>query len=248
MVKAKIQVGKLRRALQSVGILVNSATVQFGEDALTIETVDPSNVGAVSMTLYSEAFEEYTAEGGEASIDIDRISNILQNFNNDQIVEFEQGADGCLDLEVSIDTFEFELSLIHRDSVESGQRAAEIQPPSHIEIEANEIQKAMNLGEMFSEEIILGVDPDADLFYINSIGDNDSMAVSFKKSSKKVESLQASRAHSVFSHSILSKMLRTVPSTNDVKISLGEQYPAKIQFNIAGEDGEVEYGLAPRVT
>jgi proliferating cell nuclear antigen len=52
---------------------------------------------------------------------------------------------------------------------------------------------------------------------------------------------------SLFSLDYFSNMVRSVPSAGVVALAIGQDYPAKMNFEIAEGNGEVTYLLAPRI-
>jgi proliferating cell nuclear antigen len=246
MIRAKLSAGRLNRALEAVTVLVDTATLQFGPDGLSIETVDPANVAAVSLSMLSGAFSEFEGDETQISIDISRVARITRKINNHQPVELLYDSESH-ELLLDAGSYEFELSLIDPNSVHSGQRAADIEPPGKVVIEADELHQAVTMADMFSDELILGIDAKREVFYINAIGDNDSMAVSFDSDEDVIEDMEPTKAHTIFSLEYLSDMVQVAPSQSDVRLELGEEYPARIHFKIADGEGRVAYGLAPRV-
>lgn len=246
MIQAELQAFKLQQALEAVNVLVDTATVEFGPEGLRVETVDPANVGAVSMTLLEPAFESFSGEEAKVHIDIERFSRIIDKFSGDRTVLLEYENPGG-SLELAVGSYEFDLSLLHPDTVQSGERAGEVNPPAKVVMKAEPLQKAMRMSNMFSDEIILGVDADNDLFYINAMGDNDSMAVSYDESKEVVDEIKSEPAHTIFGLSLLSEMIRIAPGKNNITLEIGKQYPIQMKFDIANGKGQVEYGLAPRV-
>ena len=246
MIRARLSAGRLNRALEAVTVLVDTATLQFGPDGLSIETVDPANVAAASLSMLSGAFSEFEGDETQISIDVSRVARITRNINDHQTVELLYNSESH-ELRLDSGSYEFELSLIDPNSVHSGQKAADIEPPGKVVIEGDELHKAVTMADMFSDELILGIDADRGVFYINAMGDNDSMAVSFGSDEEAIEELEPTKAHTVFSLKYLSDMVQIVPNQNNVRLKLGEEYPARIHFDIADGEGRVAYGLAPRV-
>lgn len=246
MIRAKLSAGELNNALEAVTVLVDTATVNFGPDGLSIETVDPANVAAVSLSLLSGAFSEFEGCETQISVDVARLARITREIHNAQPVELIYDSN-THELQLDSGSYEFDLSLIDSESVHSGQRAADIEPPGKVTIDAGELYQAITLADMFSDELILGIDAKRDVFYINASGDTDSMAVSFDRQEDAIVEMEAQKAHTIFSLEYLSDMVQVIPQNNDVRLELGEEYPARINFDIAGGEGRVAYGLAPRV-
>jgi len=246
MVEAEIKVGRCLRAFNSVSTLVDTVPVKFEESQLSIDTVDGANAGAVSLILKREAFESYDAEGLEIHLDIEQICQILERFENDSIVRLAFDEEEH-NVEIAVDTYSFELSPIHPESVRGGKSAKKVEPPAELTLEAVELKQAVRIADMFSDVIMLGVDAKRDVFYINSRGDNDNMAVSFERNSDKVDIVESEKAHSRYSRGYLAQMTKMIPRTKEITLKLGVDYPAKIEYEIADGSGEVVYGLAPRM-
>ncbi|OTF01896.1 hypothetical protein [Halorubrum sp. SD683] len=246
MVDAEIEVGLCLRALNSVSTLVDTVPVKFEEDGLVIDTVDGANAGAVSLNLKKGAFDSYEAEGSELHLDIEQICRILARFDNDSVVRLTFDEEEHV-IELSVDTYSFELAPIHPESARGGKSAKEVEPPAKLILEAVELQQAVRIADMFSDVIMLGVDAKRDVFYINSRGDNNNMAVSFDRDSDKVDIVESEKAHSRYSRGYLAQMTKMIPGTTEITLKLGVEYPAKIEYEIADGAGEVVYGLAPRM-
>ncbi|WP_440006193.1 hypothetical protein [Halomicrococcus sp. SG-WS-1] len=246
MVGFSANVGKISRAFKSVNALVDTVPVVFGNESLEIDSVDELNIGAVSLSLNEGAFHSYDGNGTEVHLDIEQICQLLSKFDRGSQATIKCDVDKSL-VSLLVSGYEFELATIHPDSVRGGRKAGKVDPPAEVTIEAQEIQKAMRLGDMFSEEIIMGIDDSREVFYINSKGDSGNMAVSYNSGDDEITFIENERAHGVFSHSYLYEMTKMIPGNEEISLKLGEEYPAKIEFNFADDDGEIAYGLAPRI-
>lgn len=248
MTTVEMEIGRLQRSLNAVIALVDTVPVKFGEDKLRIETVDASNVGAVTLVLEQSAFEHYEADGMELHIDIKQLYQGLQEFDAQEVARIVHDEEENM-INVSVNSmYEFSLSPIHPDSVEGGIKAGHVDPPAEVKLNAGELKKSIRLADMFSDEIILGIDEERTVLYINAIGDTGNMAVSFDEDDDEIQFVENETAHGLYSRSYLNKMTKIIPESDDIFLSLGEEYPAKIEFEIADSDGKVEYGLAPRLT
>jgi proliferating cell nuclear antigen len=246
MSQATLPAGKLNSALEAVTVLVDYATLQFGPDGLSIETVDAASIGAVTLSLLSGAFKEYEGSSFRININVERLAEITRRIDKSQSVTLVYDKDSH-ELRLDTGSYEFELTLVDPTSVHSGQRAAEIDPPSEVVLDSRRIHQAIQLGGMFTDEVIMGMDSSREVFYLNASGDNDSMAVSFEREDEVISSMTPEPAHSIYSLEYLNEMMGEVPSENDVKIQFGEEFPARIHFDIADGNGRVVYGLAPRI-
>jgi proliferating cell nuclear antigen len=72
--------------------------------------------------------------------------------------------------------------------------------------------------------------------------------VQWKKAKKDLESLESpSSVRSLFPLEYFANMLRAVSAGVAVTMHLGNDYPVKVEFKIAGGKGDVRYLLAPRI-
>jgi len=95
-----------------------------------------------------------------------------------------------------------------------------------------------------SDHIALVANPEG--FEMSCEGDMDQ--VHFRKSKKDLIALDApSSVRSLFPLEYFANMLKAVSSGNTVTLQLGNDYPVKMEFKIAGGKGEVRYLLAPRI-
>jgi proliferating cell nuclear antigen len=98
---------------------------------------------------------------------------------------------------------------------------------------------------MVSDHIALGVDADAEHFYVDAEGDTDDVHLELDR--EDLIDLQAGDAHSLFSLDYLQDMNRAIPKDAEVTMELGEEFPIKMHFDIAEGEGAATYLLAPRI-
>jgi proliferating cell nuclear antigen len=83
-------------------------------------------------------------------------------------------------------------------------------------------------------------------FELKSEGDTDS--VELKLSKDMLEELETKEVvKSLYSLEYFSNLIRSVGSAEFVSMFLGNNYPIRIEFDIAGNEGHVIYLLAPRL-
>lgn len=244
MIQATINSSDFQQALASLTALVNEAKIQFEGTGLRVTTVDPANVGAVEMVLLAEAFEEYEASETNVCVSLDRIESIVKKTGKGSAIRFGLDSENRK-FQLHIGHYDFAISLLNQDSVREGYDAREVDPPARLVLESDRLREAINVSSMFSDHIIMGVDPGREVFYMNSKGDNDSMHMTL--GSEDVEDAEFKRAHSIFSLDYLREMIAAGPPNTDINLQLGQEYPAKIYYEIAGGDGRITYGLAPRI-
>lgn len=246
MVTLEGNVGVLQKGLGAAEVLVDTTTIEFGREGIIIDTVEPSNVASVDLNIRPGPFDRFETTGEELNMSLNRLLNVIEQFDREQTITLNDNSEKGV-VEISIGSYEFELGLLHPNSIESGNKPSEIDLPSGVTLEAGQLINAVETAELFSEALILGIDNKREVFYINSIGDVDTMSVAFSNEDEEVEIYDINRAHSVFSLDYLDDIITHIPPSEQVNIRLGREQPAKINFKLPDINCEVEYGLAPRL-
>ena len=244
MFKAIVSAETLRATLDSVSVLVDECKIHLEEDGLSIRAVDPANVGMVDLELDAAAFESYEADGGLIGVNLSRLEDIAGMADSGQLVELELDEE-TRKLHIQIDGLEYTLALIDPDSIRQEPDIPDLDLPAEIIIEGADIDRSVTAADMVSDHIALGVDADAEQFYVDAEGDTDDVHLELDR--EDLIDLQAGDAHSLFSLDYLNDMNKAIPGDAEVTVELGEEFPVKLHYEIAEGQGHVTYMLAPRI-
>jgi len=244
MFKAIVSAETLRAALDSVSVLVDECKVHLEEDGLHIRAVDPANVGMVDLHLDADAFESYEADGGLIGVDLARLEDIAGMAESGGLVQLDLDEE-TRKLHIQIDGLEYTLALIDPDSIREEPDIPDLDLPARVVIEGRDIDRAVTAADMVSDHIALGVDADAEQFYVDAEGDTDDVHLELDR--EDLIDLTAGDAHSLFSLEYLKDMNKAIPGDAEVTVELGEEFPVKMHFSVAEGMGEVTYMLAPRI-
>jgi proliferating cell nuclear antigen len=246
MFRAIVSSGTLQAALDSVSVLVDECKIRLDEDELTIRAVDPANVGMVDLSLSATAFESYETDGGVIGVDLDRLEEFVGMADSGQLIELELDEE-TRKLHVTIDGLEGTLALIDPDSIrkEPDEDSLNLDLPAKVVLEGRDIARAVKAADMVSDHIALGVDAEEELFYVDAQGDTDD--VHFELTGEDLIHIAAGEAHSLFSLDYLKQMNKAIPTDAEVSLDLGEEFPVRLEFEIAEGEGSVVYMLAPRI-
>lgn len=244
MFNASINPETLDRAIRSVTALVDEAQVTLAEGGLRINTVDPAKVGAVSLDLLAEAFNEYESDGMEIFLDLNRSQEILSQTGNPGAVEISID-DQDRTLHFFTGGYDFEFALLSQESARSGLDPHDLDGPAGIIIDGRKFTRAINIASMFSEQLRMGIDQQRDIFYMVAEGDIDGMHMTLGQDD--LEELETAKAYGLYSLDYLKEISRAIPHDVDVRLELGQEMPLKLQYQIAEDHGRVTFGLAPRI-
>ncbi len=244
MFKAIIPAATFQAVLGAAGALVDECKIHLNEEGIAIRAVDPANVGMVDVTLEATAFESYEANGGLIGVNLDRLSDIAGMASSGDVILLELDEETGK-LHIQLDGLEYTLALIDPESIRQEPDIPDLDLPARIVLEGADINRAVRAADMVSDHIALGVDEDAETFYVRAEGDTDDVHLSLERDD--LIDLSVGPAHSLFSLEYLKDMNAAIDGDAEVAIDLGEEYPVVIHFRIAEGQGDVTYMLAPRI-
>ena len=242
MFQAKARADFLKEVVNVVSTLVDEAKFSMNSDGLTLKAVDPAHIAMVDLSLGKDAFEEFKADEVEIGIDIDKLSQFLKLARSDDIIDVKHDEDKRR-LNIAVGDITRRMSLIDTTGM-SDPKVPSLNLPVTLTVKVDDLVQGIKASETVSDHIALVASPEG--FEMTCEGDMDQ--VNWKKSKKDMESLEApSSVRSLFPLEYFSNMLRAVPSGSVVTMHLGNDYPVRVEFKIAGGKGEVRYLLAPRI-
>jgi proliferating cell nuclear antigen len=242
MFQAKARADILKEVVNVVSTLVDEAKFMVNADGLTLRAVDPAHIAMVDLQLGKDAFEEFKADETEIGIDIDKLSQFLKLAKADDIVDIKHDEEKRR-LNFVVGDITRRMSLIDTTGM-SDPKVPSLNLPAKLVVKVDDLVQGIKASESVSDHIALVANPDD--FEMLCEGDMDQ--VQWKKSKKDLGMLESpSSVRSLFPLEYFSNMLKAVPSGSDVTMHLGNDYPVKVEFKIAGGKGSVGYLLAPRI-
>lgn len=246
MFRSEINAGLLKSSVDTVSVLVDECKVRLDEDGLSIKAVDPANVGMVELDIPAESFESYEADDELLGLNLVRFEDIVGMANKGDIVEMELDEE-TRKLTIRIDGLRYTLSLIDPDSIHQEPNVPDLDLPGDIELAGREIRRGVKAAGMVSDHMAFGVSGDDDTFYMRAEGDTDDVRVDLSEDDVIGLDTGGEEAESLFSLDYLDSMAKAIPNDAAVDVEVGDDYPVKMNFNVAGGDAHVTYLLAPRI-
>ena len=242
MFEAKARADILKEVVNVVSTLVDEAKFIINAEGLSLRAVDPAHIAMVDLSLAKDAFEDFKAEDEELGIDIDKMSQFLKLARGDDVVYMKHDEDKRR-LSIVVGDITRRMSLIDTTGM-SDPKVPSLNLPAKVTVKVDDLVQGIKASETVSDHIALTVTPED--FEMTCEGDLDQ--VNWKKAKKDLEELESpSSVRSLFPLEYFSNMLKAVPSGSSVTMHLGNDYPVKVEFKIAGGKGEVRYLLAPRI-
>ena len=242
MFQAKARAEVLKEVVNVVSTLVDEAKFIVNADGLSLRAVDPAHIAMVDLSLGKDAFEEFKADETEIGIDIDKLSQFLKLARSDDIIDLKHDEDKRR-LSIVVGDITRRMSLIDTTGM-SDPKVPNLSLPATVTVKGDDLTQGIRASETVSDHIALVANPEG--FEMSCEGDMDQ--VHFRKAKKDLVALEApSSVRSLFPLEYFSNMLKAVSSGNTVTLQLGNDYPVKMEFDIAGGKGHVRYLLAPRI-
>jgi len=242
MLHAKVKSETLKGIVDIVSTLVDEAKFNVAADKLTLKAVDPAHVAMVNMTVQKDAFDEYSADETELGVDLDKMKEVLRLSKAGEVMELQQDEERNR-LVINVGNITRRMNLVDTTGM-SDPKVPNINLPAKVAVNSDELQKGIKAAESVSDHIALTASPDG--FEMFSEGETDS--VSLKLPKDLLVSLECKeKVRSLFPLDYFSNMVRAIPSGTVVTLSVGNDYPVKLEFTMADGKATVDYLLAPRI-
>ncbi|HWG90068.1 MAG TPA: proliferating cell nuclear antigen (pcna) [Candidatus Thermoplasmatota archaeon] len=242
MLHARCKADVLKTVIEAISTLVDEAKFNVTTDGISIKAVDPAHVAMVEVTLRKSAFEEFKAEGMELGIDMDKFKDVIKLAANDDELDLNYDTENhCLF--VKIGNLTRRMSLVDSSGM-ADPKVPKLDLPGHVTIASGEIEKGIKAAEAVSDHVALIASPQA--FELLAEGDTDTVHLKLDKSHLPALDVKEN-VKSLFSLDYFSNMVRSAKGSQGIHLNIGNDYPVKIDFDIAGGNGHVTYLLAPRI-
>jgi proliferating cell nuclear antigen len=242
MFDAKIRSDVLKEVVDVVSTLVDEAKFNVGKDALIVKAVDPAHVAMVDLTLDRQAFEAYKADDAELGLDMDKMKEVLKLSRAGEVLALAHEEDKNR-LVVHVGNITRRMSLVDTAGM-SDPKVPNLNLPAKVKVRTEELRQGIRASESVSDHIALIATPDG--FEILSEGDTDSVSLRLTKDMLD-ELVCKEKVRSLFPLDYFSNMIKAISSAPTVTMHMGNDYPVRLEFDIAGGKGQVKYLLAPRI-
>jgi len=242
MFDAKIRSDVLKEVVDVISTLVDEAKFNAGKDALVVKAVDPAHVAMVDLTLDRGAFESYKADDAELGLDMDKMKEVLKLSRAGDILAVTQDEEKNR-LVVHVGNITRRMSLVDTAGM-SDPKVPNLNLPAKIRVRTEELRQGIRASESVSDHIALIATPDG--FEILSEGDTDSVNLKLPKDMLD-ELVCKEKARSLFPLDYFANMIKAISTAPIVTMYMGNDYPVRLEFDIAGGKGQVKYLLAPRI-
>ena len=242
MFNAKVKSEVLKGIIDVTSPLVNEVKFNVTKDGISLRAVDPAHVAMVDLTVEKDAFDTYEAKDLEMGVDMDKFSGIMRlaGSGDDVNLTYDGKANRLI---ITIGNLVRKMALIDTAGMPDPKMPT-LDLPGRVVVKASELTRGVRASEAVSDHLALTMNDKS--FELFAEGDTDTVNLNLSKD--MVEDLTAKGdLKSLFSIDYFSNMIKPVKGSDPITIHLGNDNPARVEFDIANTKGHVTYLLAPRI-
>ncbi|HZY91313.1 MAG TPA: DNA polymerase sliding clamp [Thermoplasmata archaeon] len=242
MFKARIRMEVLREMVEVISTLVSEVKLSISKDGIEVKAVDPSHVAMLVLKLNKNAFEEFTGEPTDLGVDVEKMKEVLRLCKPGDILDLQyDGGKNRLVLHVGKVTRH--MSIVDPAGI-TDPKVPNVTPPGVAVVRTEELRQGIRGSESISDHVTITLEPES--FTMHSEGETDRVDLKLPKESlKRLEAKESVK--SMYPLDFFSNMVKSITSSEEVTLHVGNEYPLKIEFQVSGGKGEGRFLLAPRV-
>lgn len=242
MFKAEIKSETFKNLMSVISTVVDEVKMTIHPDVLTMKAIDPMHVAMIDISVDKEAFISYEADDTEIGLDLDKIKSILKLAGPGDTIGMEHNpAQGMLVM--TIGNIERRMGLVDSTSL-SDPKVPAVELPASVKIRFDQLQKGIRAAESISDSDHIKIKVDTSGFEMSCTGDVD--LASLKIPAAEIDMTMEAPVQSSYPLDYFSSIVKVVPS-EFVEIQLDNNYPVKLNFEIAEGHAHITYLLAPRI-
>lgn len=248
MFKAKTNLGMLVECLVAITGVVDDGVVNVTKDGWDIRAVDPANVAMVSFELQRGAFDRFEFEPPagkdqlKMGVDFGSLLEVLKSWEQ-EIAELElELGKNAENLYIKSDIFDYSFSELELSSLRREPNTPELNFHVQANVVAKQFINAIPPLRRVADDDYATIGVKNGEVYMQARGEQHKLKVILGKLSDTKE------VSPRFNLDYLSQMCKGVQHTDTLTLSLGDDYPMQIGFDILYGKGKVSYLLAPRMS
>lgn len=245
MLRLTISVKNLKEIADLLNTVVTEAKFKIDASGISVKVVDPAHVAMVCLDIPKETFTEYQIDGEEEiSIDVERMKSVIRLANsNDQVTLTKEKEK----LKFEINNISKSIALLDNNTVMT-PRVPVINSENYVVVNKSEFDRGLRAAEDVSDSIRLMLSSDE--FRARSSSDSEESEMVLTKDMLK-EIKCASPIKSSYPLEYLLKLVKSLATSDEIKLSFKDDYPLNIEFSFGQGKGSApikgSFLLAPRM-
>ena len=226
MIRMNISIKNLKDIVDMLGTVVTEAKFKIGINGISVNAVDPAHVAMVSLEVPKSILSEYDVDSEEEiSLDLEKVKSIIKLSSSNDSLTITKDKDK---LKFEIGTIIKSISLLDNDQITT-PRVPQVASDDYAVMPKSEFEKGLRAAEDVSDAIRLTLT--ADNFSAKSTSDADESEMILPKDLLK-ELVCNGAIKSSYPLEYLLKLVKSISSNEDIKISFKSDYPLNIEFSL----------------
>ncbi len=241
MTSFNISVKNLKELADLLNTVVGEAKFKFDKSSMSVRVIDPAHVAMISAEVPKESFNEFQVDGDdEIALDLEKLKNVLKLAGSSDSVYVKKTNDK---LKFELGTINKSITLLD-NSIVSTPKIPQISSDNYVVIERTAFERGLRAAEDVSDAIRFTLT--ADEFTAKSTSDSEESEMTMPKDMLK-EVKCGNQIKSLYPLEYLLKFVKSVPSSDFLKLSFKDDYPVTIEFTFGAKEGMKGFFLlAPR--
>ena len=232
----------MSKIIETLGVVVEDARFDFGENGLEIRVVDPSHVAMIQMNIDSAAFDTWELDETKLGLELRKIKELVSLGGPTDMIEMAYGDETGV-LTVNLGKIDRNIRPLDNTTM-NPPTLPELKLPCKVTISGSDFTQALKAARQVGDLVNFSIDEST--FTVHVQGSTDSVTVAFNKD--ELQHMECEKpARSQYSLTYLVPLSKIFGNLESVNIGFGENYPLSMSFNFHDGAAEVQYFLAPRV-
>ena len=232
----------MSKIIETLGVVVEDARFDFGENGLEIRVVDPSHVAMIQMNIDSAAFDTWELDETKLGLELRKIKELVSLGGPTDMIEMAYGDETGV-LTVNLGKIDRNIRPLDNTTM-NPPTLPELKLPCKVTISGSDFTQALKAARQVGDLVNFSIDENT--FTVHVLGSTDSVTVAFNKDELQYLECEGP-ARSQYSLTYLVPLSKIFGNLESVNIGFGENYPLSMSFNFHDGAAEVQYFLAPRV-
>lgn len=242
IMKIVSSISNLKEVMDILSSVTNEAKLEFEPDGLRVRAIDSARIAMVDLFVPKEAFELYDVqEKSEVSVELEKIRNVIR---------LPSGSDN-INMSITGNKIKFVLGSLTKtistlDTFVNSPKLPTVDPKNSVVLKKAELERVLKAANDVRDSIRFTLDDKR--FEASSQSDSEEVDL-ILEAENLVELKVQESASSSYPLDYLTKIIRSVNFSENLKLAFNNDYPLVIEFKILEADATktARFLLAPRI-
>ena len=167
----------MSKIIETLGVVVEDARFDFGENGLEIRVVDPSHVAMIQMNIDSAAFDTWELDETKLGLELRKIKELVSLGGPTDMIEMAYGDETGV-LTVNLGKIDRNIRPLDNTTM-NPPTLPELKLPCKVTISGSDFTQALKAARQVGDLVNFSIDENT--FTVHVLGSTDSVTVAFNK-------------------------------------------------------------------